>query len=180
MPCIITEQYPKGLGHTTEEIKVAEGGEVFSKTLFSMLTDEGECRRVRSGSSGARRAQTDRSRLLARAVRARLDTLLSAGRRNFVIVGLEAHVCVQQTSLDLLAMGCGVQLCVDAVSSQTTTDRAAGLHRAERAGALLTSSESVLFELIRAKEHPSFKAISKLVTSSRPPADVGTLGWLGA
>ena len=85
-----------------------------------------------------------------------------------VIVGLETHVCVQQTTLDLIEMGCNVHLCVDALSSQTLTDRSCGLHRAAGVGAHLTTTESVLFELIRSKDHEHFKAISNVIKETRP------------
>ena len=64
-------------------------------------------------------------------------------------------------------MGYGIHLCVDAVSSQQPTDRAAGLHRADRAGAYLTSTESVMMELIRGKDHPQFKAISGVLKETK-------------
>merc|ERR1712087_550517 len=84
-----------------------------------------------------------------------------------ILVGIEAHVCVQQTALDLLESGKRVHLCVDAISSQTLIDRACGLRRAERAGAILTTTESVMMELIRTKDHPSFKAISGCLKTNR-------------
>jgi hypothetical protein len=121
IPVVVTEQYPKGLGHTVEEIDVSKAACVVAKTDFSMIVPE---------------------------VKAKLGEL---GCTDAVIFGLEAHVCVQQTALDLMAMGMGVHLCVDAVSSQSTTDRSCGLHRASGAGAHLTSTESVLMELIRSK-----------------------------
>jgi nicotinamidase-related amidase len=92
-----------------------------------------------------------------------------------IVVGLEAHVCVQQSTLDLLALGLNVHLCVDAVSSQSTTDRACGLHRCHAAGAFLTTTESVLFELIRGKDHPQFKAISATVKECRAEDPLGFL-----
>jgi nicotinamidase-related amidase len=85
------------------------------------------------------------------------------GNTNVVIVGLEAHVCVQQTTLDLIEKGYSVHLCVDAISSQKLVDRAAGLHRADRAGAFVTTTESVMMELIRSKDHEQFKPISGLL-----------------
>ena len=85
-----------------------------------------------------------------------------------VIFGLEAHVCVQQTTLDLLEQGFNVHLCVDAISSQSTTDRSCGLRRAADAGALITTTESVMMELIRSKDHPNFKAISNTIKETRP------------
>ena len=59
-------------------------------------------------------------------------------------------------------------ICVDAISSQSPTDRACGLHRAAGAGAFLTTTESVMMELIRSKDHPSFKAISNTLKETRP------------
>ena len=138
MPFIVTEQYPKGLGHTVEEIDLSQAAAVVEKTDFSMIVPD---------------------------VKAKL---VDAGTTDAIIVGLEAHVCVQQSTLDLLEMGCNVHLCVDAVSSQTTTDRSAGLHRAAGAGAFLTTTESVMFELIRTKDSPSFKAIAGALKETRP------------
>jgi nicotinamidase-related amidase len=144
IPVIATEQYPKGLGHTVEEIDTShELTTVVAKTDFSMIVPE---------------------------VVAKLDGL---NRTDAVILGLEAHVCVQQSTLDLINMGYNVHLCVDAVSSQTTTDRSCGLHRAAGAGALLTTTESVLFELIRSKDHPSFKAISTTVKELKASDPLG-------
>mmetsp|Transcript_24731 Transcript_24731/g.65219 ORF Transcript_24731/g.65219 Transcript_24731/m.65219 type:complete len:204 (+) Transcript_24731:43-654(+) len=135
IPVIVTEQYPKGLGHTVQELTQALEGvtsTVVEKSEFTMITEQ-----VKTALGGP-----------------------YASRKSVVIVGLEAHVCVQQTTLDLIEMGYGVHLCVDAISSQQPTDRAAGLHRADRAGSYLTSTESIMMELIRGKDHPQFKTIS--------------------
>ena len=78
---------------------------------------------------------------------------------SFVLMGLEAHVCVQQTALDLLAMGKQVYLAVDCITSQRALDRETAVERLKQAGAIVTTSESVMFELMRAKEHPHFKAL---------------------
>lgn len=147
IPAIVTEQYPKGLGRTVAELDTAclaeTGGGVFEKTTFSMLAD--------AAVSGA---------------------ITGAGRTSLVIAGLEAHVCVLQSVLDLVGAlpDVEVHLCVDAVSSGSPTDRLTGLRRAERAGAFLTTTEAVMMELIRSKEHPSFKAISALIKASKLPA----------
>ena len=101
IPAIVTEQYPKGLLKTVHELDVSQA-EVFEKTCFTMLCPE----------VVARLADFDKV-------------------TDFVVDGIEAHVCVQQTSLDLLAQGFNVHLCVDALSSSTPVDRACGLHRAE-------------------------------------------------
>lgn len=153
MPTLVTEQYPKGLGHTVSEIDVsnlaAHGGGVFEKTSFSML------------SPGVQ------SHLAA----------LGDKYTNFVVCGLEAHVCVQQTTLDLLEAGKSVHLCVDGISSSSHTDRAAGLRRSERAGAVLTTTEAVMMELIRTKDHPSFKTISSALKETKLSPDLA-LEWV--
>lgn len=136
IPFIVTEQYPKGLGKTVEELDLSQAVCVAEKTDFSMIVPE---------------------------VTPHLEKMT-----DLILVGIEAHVCVQQTTLDLLEMGKQVHLCVDAVSSQTLTDRQCGLHRAAGAGAVLTTTESVMFELIRSKDHPSFKAISTTLKETRP------------
>ena len=138
MPVIVTEQYPKGLGHTVEELDLSKAAAVVAKTDFSMIVPE---------------------------VTAKLNECKTT---DAVIVGLESHVCVQQTTLDLIAGGYNVHICVDAISSQSPTDRACGLHRAAGAGAFLTTTESVMMELIRSKDHPSFKAISNTLKETRP------------
>lgn len=101
--------------------------------------------------------------MVTKEVKALLTTGKFAERRDVVIVGLECHVCVHQSVLDLVDMGYNVHLCVDAISSQQPADRAVGLHRADRAGAFLTSTESVMMELIKSKDHPQFKNISGLL-----------------
>lgn len=80
-----------------------------------------------------------------------------------VVCGFETHVCVAQTTLDLLAEGYAVFLAVDAMSSRHAVDREMALRRMESAGAILTTSEAVLFEWCRSASHPQFPAIRKLV-----------------
>ena len=96
MPTIVTEQYPKGLGHTVEEVDLSKAAVCAAKTDFSMIVPE---------------------------VSAKLTELKVT---DAVIVGLEAHVCVQQTTFDLLTMGCNVHLCVDAISSQSPKSQGYG------------------------------------------------------
>lgn len=83
-----------------------------------------------------------------------------------LLAGLETHVCVAQTALDLLADGIGVFVAVDAVASRHALDHEVALRRLEGAGAVLTTSEAVLFEWCRSAEHPAFQAIRRLVTSA--------------
>ncbi len=80
-----------------------------------------------------------------------------------VLAGLETHVCVAQTALDLLARGLGVFVAVDAVSSRHAIDHEFGLRRLEGAGAVLTTSEAILFEWCRSAEHPRFQDVRRLV-----------------
>ncbi len=86
------------------------------------------------------------------------------GRDQAIVCGIEAHVCVAQTVLDLLESGTDVQIVADAVGSRSEGDAALALRRAERAGATLTSVEAVLFELLGSSDAPEFKAVQELVT----------------
>lgn len=80
-----------------------------------------------------------------------------------VLCGLETHVCITQTALDLLAAGYGVFIAVDAVSSRHAIDHDIGLRRIEAAGVILTTTEAILFEWCRSADHAAFQAIRKLV-----------------
>jgi nicotinamidase-related amidase len=80
-----------------------------------------------------------------------------------VLCGLETHVCVAQTALDLLASGRDVAVVVDAVTSRHAIDHEVALRRLEQAGAVLTTSEAVLFEWTRTAEHPRFQDVRQLV-----------------
>ncbi len=84
-------------------------------------------------------------------------------RDQALVCGIEAHVCVNQTTLDLLDRGLDVQVVSDAVGSRTTENREVGLHRAERAGAGLTSVEMALFELLGGSDAPEFKQVQGLL-----------------
>ena len=132
IPVIVTEQYPKALGHTVEELDVSEA-KIFEKTQFSMYTNE-----------------------LA-------HYLGGLDRKDAILFGVETHVCVQQTALDLMDRGIQVHVLADAVSSQRPLDREVALDRLRQAGCYVTTVESVLFELLRSKDAPEFKAISNIV-----------------
>ena len=136
VPVVVTEQYPKGLGRTAPEIKAVlpEGFEPVEKTAFS--------------SCGAQ------------AFVARLD---AAGARQVILCGIEAHVCVNQTAHDLLARGYQVHVLADCVSSRTPQNKQVGLDKMMRSGALPSSTELALFELMRDARHEQFKAIQKLI-----------------
>jgi nicotinamidase-related amidase len=136
IPVFASEQYPKGLGPTVEDLRalLPEGREVFTKLCFSAL-----------GSEPLRRA---------------LD---AGGRRQVVMTGLETHVCVMQTGMELLAAGYSLFLVSDAVSSRKDSDREAGLQRLQRHGAELVTTEMVIFEWLRHAGTPEFKELQALV-----------------
>ena len=94
---------------------------------------------------------------------ARAEGFSLGGRDQVVVCGIEAHVCVSQTVLDLLGSGTQVHVARDAVSSRSETDLAAGLERMERAGAVLSSVEMALLELVGQAGTPEFKAIQGLI-----------------
>ena len=85
------------------------------------------------------------------------------GRTQALICGVETHVCVSQTAQELLARGIEVHVAADAVGSRTEANREVGLRRMERAGAIITSTEAALFELLERAGTPEFKAIQQLV-----------------
>jgi len=155
---IMTEQVPEKLGPTVASVRDAARAVAgarrhrVSKTAFSMY-DVGK-------------AFVGRNSLDEAPVR-------------HVVVGLEAHVCVVQTVLDLLANEPNgvVYVCVDAVSSIRLEDRAVALRRMERAGAILTCTESVVFEMMGDANHPQFRAVSKIVRegATNKPTDCAPL-----
>jgi nicotinamidase-related amidase len=91
--------------------------------------------------------------------------LLPAGGGQVVVAGVEAHVCVLQTVLDLLAAGRRVAWAADATGSRDPADKAAAIERARQHGAEIVTSEMVLFEWLRDAKHPSFKQVHSLLTS---------------
>lgn len=136
IPVVGTQQYTKAFGKTVPGCFASEdelaATPIFEKKLFSMLTPE---------------------------VKNELATL---NKQSYVIMGIEAHVCVQQTCLDLLEMGKDVHIVVDGVSSQQVVDREVALQRLQSAGAFVTTAQSAAFMLMQSAEHPHFKEVSKL------------------
>jgi nicotinamidase-related amidase len=90
------------------------------------------------------------------------------GRDQAVICGIEAHVCVNQTTLDLLASGVDVHVASDAVGSRFDSNKQVGLARMERAGAVITSVETALFELVGRAGTDEFKQVQKLILDYAP------------
>jgi nicotinamidase-related amidase len=93
----------------------------------------------------------------------RADGFNLAGRNQVLLCGIEAHVCVMQTALDLLDRGVSVQVVTDAVGSRHAHDREVGLARLDRAGATLTTVEAALLELCERAGTPEFKAVQKVI-----------------
>jgi nicotinamidase-related amidase len=84
-------------------------------------------------------------------------------RRQVLLVGIEAHICVYQTAIELLQLGCDVHLVGDAVSSRTPENKQVGIEQMRSHGAVITSAEMALFELLRTADHSRFREISRLV-----------------
>ena len=134
VPIVWTEQNPRGLGPTLPEIADLLPGEPIVKFSFS-------CCREPSFA----------------------DAVARLGRKQIVLAGMETHVCVWQTAADLLADGYEVHIVADAVSSRTPQNREIGIQKARDAGAVVTSVEAALFELLGVAEGPTFKEILKIV-----------------
>jgi len=135
VPVLVSEQYPKGLGRTIPAVRAAApDAPVHEKTSFSC---------------GAEPA------ILA-AIR-RLD------RGTIVLAGIEAHICVLQTALDLVARGWKVHVAADATGTRVPANLAIGHDRAARGGAVITSTESVLFEWLGRSDVAEFKEVQALL-----------------
>lgn len=135
IPTVIVQQYTKGLGHTLPSLYEAAGTtEYCEKASFSC------CRN-----------------------KAVLDKLESMGKKNILVMGTEAHICVLQSCIDLKAAGFQPVMVVDAVASRREADKKIAIERAIQEGILVTTAEAVLFELTLDSTNPCFKAISKLV-----------------
>jgi nicotinamidase-related amidase len=129
VPSVVSEQYPRGLGHTAPEVGLQDERPI-EKTVFSA---------------------------------ARADGFDLHGRTQAIVCGIETHVCVSQTVHDLLAQGVEVHVPADAVGSRHQIDYERGLERLERAGAVVSTVEASLFELLERAGTPEFKAVQALI-----------------
>ncbi len=86
-----------------------------------------------------------------------------SGRKQILLCGIEAHICISQTALDLIAEGYQVQVAVDAVSSRTESNCRIGLNRVERAGGILTSTEAAIYEILNEAGTPEFREMLELL-----------------
>lgn len=134
VPTIVTEQYPQGLGNTVPELS-AHLPNIHSveKTTFSCLAES------------------------------RFQRQLTRDHSQIILSGMEAHICVLQTALDLIAAGKQVFVVEDAVISRNPANKANALARMRDAGCVITNTESVVFEWLGAAEGEVFKTVSKLI-----------------
>ena len=138
IPMIFLRQYPKGLGDIVPEIRAAMGeSRPFDKLAYSAMGDQ--------------------------AIVAEFQKLWVQGIRNILVCGVESHVCVLQTCIDLTEAGFTALMVTDAVASRRTSDKQIALQRAVQEVVLLTTVESILFELCKTAGTDEFKIISKLV-----------------
>ncbi len=143
LPVIATEQYPKGLGTTEATIAACleqSHAQTFEKMTFSVCDEP--------------------------TVRTAVNNL---DRPQAIVIGIEAHVCVQQTTLDLLAQDFDVFVCADAIGSRGQTDYQCALDRMRQEGAFVTTVESVLFEICNRCDTAQFKDMLNVI-KAMPPA----------
>lgn len=135
IPVIVTQQYTKGIGPTVEPVAEAIGEfEPIDKTTFSCMRNE---------------------EFVAQ--------LKAADKKNIVVCGIESHICVQQTVLQLLEEGYNVYVAADCVSSRSPEDKMWSIARMGEAGAVITTYEAILYELLEGSKEEGFKAISAIV-----------------
>jgi len=137
IPAIVTTQYAQGLGPLVSEVACAAPGVTpLDKTSFGCFGDENFVNRLKE---------------------------VAPGRDTLLVAGVESHVCVAQTVLAALNAGYTVQVARDATSSRTLENWEAGLHRMDRAGAVLSSTEMMIYELLGKSGTPEFKAMLPLL-----------------
>lgn len=136
IPVIVTEQYPKGLGPTELTLKshLADNVPIIEKTSFSSVAADGF-----------------------------LDAITLTKRKQIILTGMESHICIIQTALDLQRLGYQVFVVEDAVSSRSKTNQYNALQRMRQAGIIVTNVESILFEWLGDAKHPDFKALAQLI-----------------
>lgn len=134
MPIVTTEQYPKGLGNTVPELKdQINSNYLFEKNSFTAYTDEVKI------------------------------LLAQLNRKKILITGMETHICVFQTIRDLISDGYLVFIAADAVCSRTKENYKNGLQLIENMGAVVTNTETIVFDLLKKAGTPEFKTLSKLI-----------------
>jgi nicotinamidase-related amidase len=142
LPIVVSQQYPKGLGTTVDSIEAA----------------------VRDAeAAGAKVHRFDKLEFSAAAAPAFTSVAASVPVTQWIVCGMETHVCVYQTARDLVARGSEVHVVTDAVCSRAETNWKIGMALCERTGSVLTSTEVVVFDLLHKAGSDEFKALSKLI-----------------
>lgn len=134
IPVVATEQYPKGLGETLPAIREKLPEAAMEKMTFSCCEDDSITKRLKE-----------------------------LNRSQVIVTGMEAHVCVLQTALELLANGYHVHVVCDGVISRKKESLKIGVNMAASAGAVITSTETAMFNLLKVAGTEEFKKLSKLV-----------------
>ncbi len=155
IPIIATQQYTKGLGETTEKIKKAMCRDIAEIGILPL--DES------THDDFSAFSHIEKMSFGAAGEPAFVKALENLGKNTVIVFGIESHVCVQQTVLQLIACGYSVFLAEDCVGSRSPMDMTCSLKRMTNAGATITTCESILFELLSGADQPNFKKISKLV-----------------
>lgn len=137
IPVTVSEQYPKGLGASDKSLNMADAGQVMEKTAFSCIRDD--------------------------TIAQRLADLREDGRHQVVIGGIESHVCVLQTALDLSDAGFDVNVVADAVSSRARKSVELALARMRDEGISIVNTEMAVFEWLKRAGTPEFKTLSRLI-----------------
>jgi nicotinamidase-related amidase len=136
VPIVVTEQYPKGLGHTEPALseQLTATVPVIEKTSFSAMNAAGFAEPVEQ-----------------------------SGRKQIILVGMETHICILQTALDMQAAGFQVFVVEDAVSSRSKANQYNALQRLRHAGVIVTNVESVFFEWLGDASQAEFKTLAQLI-----------------
>jgi nicotinamidase-related amidase len=134
VPILLTEQYPQGLGHTVPELSaLIPDVSPIEKIVFSCVAEP------------------------------RFNRQLTRDRSQIILAGMEAHICIMQTALDLIAAGKQVFIVEDAVISRNPANKTNAIARMREAGCIITNTESVAFEWLGAANGDAFKAVSRLI-----------------
>ncbi len=139
LPCLVTEQYPRGLGATIGELAgpLEKIGAAYSdKTAFNAITPS---------------------------IKEALGQAPFAGRKNVVVCGIEAHICVFQSVRTLMSLGYNVFLPADAISSREVKNKDSALSMFRQMGAVVSCTESLLFDLMEDSKNPHFKELQALI-----------------
>jgi len=134
IPIIMTEQYPKGLGKTVMELNHMIKGKKIEKTEFSCFDNN------------------------------KFKTLIKKyKKKNLIITGVETHICILKTILEGIKQNYNVHLVVDATSSRKRLDKDVAIKRAEQSNAFMTTTETIVFQLMNSSKDENFKEISKII-----------------